>query len=192
MLELIQKTRSFRRFNQEKALSVDTLRSLINLARLGGSARNCQPWQYLLVTDSNQCQTIFPHIGWAGYLADWKGPSEGERPTAYILCLLNRNWLKGGDKEAWFDLGTATENLLLGAMELGIGGCRIGSFSAKIADLFPLPENLELALVLALGYPVETVVLEETDQEGDIKYYRDRTQVHHVPKRPLDEIILSL
>ena len=46
------------------------------------------------------------------------------------------NWLKGSDKEAQFDLGVATQNLLLGAMEKGIGGCRIGAFSPKLADIF--------------------------------------------------------
>jgi len=192
MLELIKKTRTIRRFKQDKAIPEETLKGLINLARLGGSARNCQPWQYLVVTDDRECNSIFPYIAWAGYLSDWKGPSEGEKPSAYILCLLNKEWLKGNDKEAWFDLGLATQNMLLGAMEQGIGGCRIGAFSPKMADLYKFPEHLQLSLVIALGYPVETVVLEDTGQDGDIKYYRDNEEIHHVPKRPLADIILNL
>ena len=192
MLEIIKETRSFRRFDQSRQIADSTLENLIELARLGGSARNCQPWQYGLISDPQRCAEIFPYIGWAGYLTDWKGPVEGERPTAYILCLLNRDWLKGSDKEAQFDLGVATQNLLLGAMQEGIGGCRIGAFSPKLANLFELPEHLELALVLALGYPVETVVLEETGDDGDIKYYRDEQQVHYVPKRRLKDIIVSV
>lgn len=191
MLDIIKKTRSFRRFIQDKKVSEETLKELVELARLGGSARNCQPWQYLLITDPGTCNEMFPYLGWAGYLTDWKGPAEGERPAAYILCLLNRDWLKGSEKEAWFDLGLATQNLLLGAMEKGIGGCRIMSFSPKIADHFAFPDNLGLSLVIAIGYPVETVVLEETGPDGDIKYYRDKQQIHHVPKRPLSEIILK-
>ena len=191
MLDIIKKTRTFRRFNQDKKLSEETLKELVELARLGGSARNCQPWQYLLITDPGTCNEIFPYLGWAGYLTDWKGPAEGERPAAYILCLLNRDWLKGSEKEAWFDLGLATQNLLLGAMEKGIGGCRIMSFSPKIADRFEFPDNLGLSLVIALGYPVETVVLEDTGPDGDIRYYRDDRQIHHVPKRPLSDIIFK-
>jgi nitroreductase len=191
MRELITKTRSFRKFRQDQLISTADLHDLINLGRLGGSARNCQPWQYMAITDSGQCQSIFPHIGWAGYLPDWKGPSEGEKPSAYILCLLNHEWLKGNEKEAWFDLGVSSQNLLLGAMEKGIGGCRIGSFSPKIADLFDFPEQLKLSLVIALGYPSETVVLEDTGEDGDIRYYRDEKEIHHVPKRPLDDIILA-
>lgn len=192
MLEIISKTRSYRRFDQNRAIPEATLESLVNLARLGGSARNCQPWQYSVISDRSRCAEIFPYIGWAGYLSDWKGPVEGERPTAYILCLLNRDWLIGSEKEAQFDLGVASQNLLLGAMQEDIGGCRIGAFSPKVVELFELPENLELSLIIALGYPSEDVVLEDTAGDGSIKYYRDDQDIHHVPKRSLADLIIKL
>ena len=191
MIDLIERTRSFRRFEQDKAIDLNLLKELVNLARLGGSARNCQPWQYAIITEAVDCQKIFPYLGWAGYLSDWKGPESGERPSAYILCLLNRNWLKGSDKEAQFDLGVATQNLLLGAMEKGIGGCRIGAFSPKLADIFKLEQHQELSLVVALGYPAEQVVI-ETSSDGDIKYWRDENELHHVPKRELSEILTTV
>ena len=191
MIDLIERTRSFRRFEQDKAIDLNLLKELVNLARLGGSARNCQPWQYAIITEAVDCQKIFPYLGWAGYLSDWKGPEPGERPSAYILCLLNRNWLKGSDKEAQFDLGVATQNLLLGAMEKGIGGCRIGAFSPKLADIFKLEQHQELSLVVALGYPTEQVVIESCS-EGDIKYWRDENELHHVPKRELSEILTTV
>ena len=188
MIDLIERTRSFRRFEQDKAIDLNLLKELVNLARLGGSARNCQPWQYAIFTESVHCEKIFPYLGWAGYLSDWKGPEPGERPSAYILCFLNRNWLRGSDKEAQFDLGVATQNLLLGAMEKGIGGCRIGAFSPKLADIFKLGQHQELSLVVALGYPTEQVVIESCS-DGDIKYWRDENELHHVPKRELSEIL---
>jgi len=191
MIDLIERTRSFRRFEQDKAIDLMLLKELVNLARLGGSARNCQPWQYSIITEPADCEKIFPYLGWAGYLSDWKGPEPGERPSAYILCFLNRNWLKGSDKEAQFDLGVATQNLLLGAMEKGIGGCRIGAFSPKLADIFKLEQHQELSLVVALGYPAEQVVI-ETSRDGDIKYWRDENELHHVPKRELSEILTAV
>ncbi len=191
MIDLIERTRTFRRFEQDRAIDLIVLQELVNLARLGGSARNCQPWQYAIITEPDACEKIFPYLGWAGYLSDWKGPVPGEQPSAYILCFLNRNWLKGSDKEAQFDLGIATQNLLLGAMEKGIGGCRIGAFSPKLADIFKLEEHQELSLVLALGYPAEQVVI-ETSTEGDIKYWRDELGLHHVPKRELSEILATV
>jgi len=192
MQEIIARTRTFRRFVEKERIDSGILRDLIDLGRLGGSARNGQPWQYMIVNDPEQCKKIFPFLGWAGYLSDWKGPVEGERPSAYILCILNSKWLKGPESEAQFDLGIATQNMLLGAMEKRIGGCRIGAFNPKLAELFEMPQHLRISLVLALGKPRETVILEESRDEEDIKYWRDEHGVHHVPKRPLTSCMINL
>ncbi len=186
----IEKTRTYRKFVASYKIDVSMLQELINLARLAGSARNCQPWQYLLINGKEDCEKIFPHLGWAGYLADWKGPEAEERPTAYILCYLNTDWLKGSLQDAYFDLGIASQNLLLGATQHGLGGCRIASFSSKLKKLYAVAENLELHLVIALGKPAEVVQIEEC-QNGEIKYWRDSKNVHHVPKRSLADILLS-
>lgn len=192
MQTIIARTRTFRRFVEKEQISTATLHELIDLARLGGSARNGQPWQYMVADTPDLCEKIFPFLAWAGYLTDWKGPIAGERPSAYILCLLNKNRLKGPESEAQFDLGIATQNLLLGAMEKRIGGCRIGAFNAQLAASFKLPEYLQLSLVIALGKPRETVILEECKDEGDIRYWRDDHGVHHVPKRTLDSCLVDL
>ncbi|MCP3891731.1 MAG: nitroreductase family protein [Desulfobulbaceae bacterium] len=192
MQEKIAKTRTFRKFFEKEQISTATLHDLIDLARLGGSARNGQPWQYMLVNTPELCEKVFPHLGWAGYLSDWKGPEPGERPSAYVLCFLNKKWMKGPETEAQFDLGIATQNLLLGAMELRIGGCRIGAFSPKLADLFQMPDHLQLSLVVALGRPRETVIIEESQDEDDIRYWRDEHGVHHVPKRSLENCMVDL
>ncbi len=192
MQEIIARTRTFRRFVEKDSISTANLFELIDLARLGGSARNGQPWQYMVVNNHELCEKIFPYLGWAGYLSDWKGPDPGERPCAYILCLLNKNRLKGPESEAQFDLGVATQNLLLGAMEKKIGGCRIGAFNSKLASLFKLPGHLHLSLVIALGKPRETVIIEECKDDDDIKYWRDDHGVHHVPKRSLKSCIVDI
>ncbi len=192
MQEIIARTRTFRRFVEKEPISKSTLYELIDLARLGGSARNGQPWQYMIVNSPKFCEKIFPHLGWAGYLTDWKGPVEGERPSAYILCLLNKDRIKGPESEAQFDLGVASQNLLLGAMEKRIGGCRIGAFSPKLASLLKLPDHLQLSLVIALGKPRETVIIEECKDDDDIKYWRDDHGIHHVPKRSLKSCLVEL
>lgn len=192
MQEIIARTRSFRRFIEKDRISRDTLYELIDLARLGGSARNGQVWQYMVANEPEICEKIFPFLGWAGYLSDWKGPVEGERPSAYILCFLNRNWLKGPESWAQFDLGIATQNLLLGAMEKRIGGCRIAAFNPNLASMFKVPSHLELSLVIALGKPRETVIIEECKDDDDIRYWRDENEVHHVPKRSFQSCLLPL
>lgn len=192
MQEIIAKTRTFRRFIQKETISTTILHELIDLARMGGSARNSQPWQYLVVNTPELCAKIFPFLAWAGYLPDWPGPMEGERPSAYVLCLLNSKRLRGSPGEAQFDLGVATQNLLLGAMEKRIGGCRIGAFNPKLAELFELPEHLTLSLVIALGKPRETVIVEDCKDDDDIRYWRDEHGVHHVPKRSLKSCLVTL
>ena len=192
MQEIIARTRTFRRFNQKESIPTSVLHELIDLARLGGSARNCQPWQFMVVNTAEMCAQIYPHLGWAGYLSDWKGPNEGERPSAYILCLLNQKRLKGSTGEAQFDLGVASQNILLGAMEKRIGGCRIGAFSPELARLFKMEEHLQLSLVIALGKPRETVIVEECKNDDDIKYWRDEQGIHHVPKRSLESCLVHL
>jgi len=184
--DLVKKTRTFRRFVQEATISVSTLEALIDLARLAGSARNAQPLKYMPVADPALNAKIFPFLGWAGYLADWPGPAEGERPAAYIICLLDTRICE----EADCDLGIATQNMLLGATDRGLGGCRIGAFSPGLRQELALPDHLRILLVVALGKPLENVVIDEAGEDGDIRYWRDEERTHHVPKRSLAEIII--
>jgi hypothetical protein len=60
-----------------------------------------------------------------------------------------------------------------------------------LREALGIPERYDILLALALGKPKETVVLEPTGPDGDIRYYRDDEGVHHVPKRPLEELILQ-
>ncbi|MGW8286823.1 MAG: nitroreductase family protein [Desulfobulbales bacterium] len=185
--DLIRKTRSFRRFKEDEPVDRATLHYLVELARLGGSARNMQPLKYVLASKPGINARIFPHLGWAGYLNDWPGPVEGERPSAYIICLLDTRL----SKEADCDLGIATQNIMLGATEKGLGGCRIASISPQLRNVLELAEHLQILLVIALGKPVEIVALEDQESTDAIKYWRDAQGIHHVPKRVLQEIIVA-
>jgi len=189
---LIEKTRTVRRFRESERLSEDQLLKLIDLARLGGSARNAQSLKYMVITAPRLNDKVCNLLGWAGYLKDWPGPEKGERPSAYVICLLDRKRSKGPEKEAHFDLGIATQNLLLGAAEMGIMGCRIASFSRDISKLLYLDDQYKVLLVLALGFPAEQVVLEKVGDDGDLKYWRDNEGVHHVPKREVEDILLPV
>lgn len=185
--DLIRKTRSFRRFKEDEPVDRATLHYLVELARLGGSARNMQPLKYVLASKPGINARIFPHLGWAGYLNDWPGPVEGERPSAYIICLLDTRL----SKEADCDLGIATQNIMLGATEKGLGGCRIASISPQLRNVLELAEHLQILLVIALGKPVEIVALEDQESTDVIMYWRDAQGIHHVPKRVLQEIIVA-
>ena len=187
LLELVKRNRSYRRFDESYKIDIEVLRDLIKLARLSGSGGNLQPLKYILSCEPQNNALVFPNLAWAGYLKDWDGPSEGERPSAYIVIL--------GDKEVTHsfgcDHGIAAQSILLGAVEKGLGGCMIGSVSKKLRSSLNIAERYEILLVIALGKPVEKVVIDEVKPDGDIKYWRDGENVHHVPKRILDEIIVQ-
>jgi len=185
---LIIKNRSVRRFRENVAVERGTLRELVDLARLSASGANLQPLKYILSYEPEKNALIFPHLGWAGYLKGWPGPAEGERPSAYIIIL--------GDTQVsssfGCDHGIAAQSILLGAAEKGLSGCMIGTVDRpKLRELLDIPSRFEILLVLALGKPAETVVLETVGPDGDIQYWRDEAGVHHVPKRALDNIILD-
>lgn len=186
--DLILKNRSCRRFHQEDTVKPGMLKEFIELARCSPSAANLQPLKYVLSCDSHKNALIFPHLAWAGYLKSWPGPIEGERPPAYIIIL--------GDTEIsksfGCDHGIAAQSILLGAAEKGLQGCIIGSVNRKaLQEVLKIPSRYEILLVLALGKPKETAILETVKTSGDIKYWRDEKDVHHVPKRSLEDIIIS-
>ena len=136
LAELVARTRTVRRFREEAPLAPALLEQLVDLARLGGSARNAQSLCYLVVTEPALRAALFPLLAWAGSLPDWPGPAAGERPAAYVVCVLDRERQRGPESEAHFDLGIGTQNLLLGAAERGVMGCRIGAFpAAKVRTL---------------------------------------------------------
>lgn len=186
--ELISKNRTCRRFDQSHRIELSLLEQLVNLARLSASGANRQPLKYLLFNSPADCARIFPSTAWAGYLPEWPGPDEGERPSAFIIVL--------GDTSiaATFgvDHGIAAQSIMLGATEAGLGGCIIASIKKEdIRTEFKIPEKYEILLVLAIGKPVEKVVVDDIN-ENDVKYWRDENRVHHVPKRTLKELILKL
>jgi len=185
--ELILKTRSYRRFYQEEQVSTETLKELVDLARLSASAANLQPLKYIISNDAQKNAQIFSALGWAGYLKEWSGPKEGERPAAYIIILGDR---RIGEK-FYCDEGIAAQSILLGATEKGLGGCVIASVQRELLQAeFALAEEFQILFVLALGRPKETVVIEP--MKNDVKYWRSADEVHHVPKRSLDEVILNI
>lgn len=186
--ELVLANRSYRRFHQDVAIDRDTLMELVDLARLSASAANMQPLRYMLSCDPARNSLIFSHLGWAAYLKGWTGPSDGERPSAYIVVLEDTRI--GHPMRC--DHGIAAQTILLGATERGLGGCMIGSVDKKgLRKALEIPDHLEVLLVLALGRPKETVIVETVGADGDIKYWRDDEDRHHVPKRTLTEIIVG-
>lgn len=185
--DLILRNRSYRRFYEDERMMPEQLKEFIDLARLSPSAANLQLLKYILIHTRENCEKAFDTLSWAGYLKDWDGPGKGERPAAYIIMLhdtvISDNY--------FCDHGIAAQSILLGAVEQGFGGCIVASVDRKkLRKLFLIPDNYRILQVIALGKPKETVQIERMTEVGDIRYWRDENQVHHVPKRNLDDLIL--
>jgi len=188
-LELVTRTRTTRRFDERKKISVQTLKELVNLARLAPFGANFQSLKYLLSNTEEMNAAIFETLMWARHLPDWDGPEPGERPTAYIVILHDLS-LEKCIKE---DVGVAAQTMFLGACDKGIAGTFFGAYKrAKLINALNISEDqYEIALVIALGYPGETVRIEPMPENGDPRYWRSADEVHHVPKRTLDDLIVK-
>jgi nitroreductase len=187
--DLILKNRSYRRYDENEKIEMSTLKELIELARITPVAANKQHFKYILSNTEEKNEKIFKHLSWAGYLTDWKGPVKGERPSAYIIMLHDKRIFE----KLFWGQGNASQSILLGAVEKGYGGCMFGAINREgMRNEFSIPDYLEIIMVISIGKPIEQVVLEEVNESGDIKYWRDEEGVHHVPKRKLENLILDI
>ena len=186
---LVETNRSYRRFDASKPIAEATLTEIVDLARHTPSAGNMQPLKYILSHTPETNSQVFDAIGWAAYLPDWPGPGPEERPTGYIIMLVDTEI---GGSWAPTDAGIAVQTMLLAAVDKGLGGVMFGNIrKKKLRESLDIPESLDIFLVLALGTPVEKIVLKDVGADGSIKYYRDPDMAHHVPKRALADIIVS-
>lgn len=188
--DLLQRNRSCRRFSSEVVPSSEQIKDWIESLRYTASARNLQPLKYQIVVDDVLCRALTDSVGWAGYLTDWPGPSEDERPRAWVVQLLDERLAPA----ARFDEGLHLEALTLQVVEAGFGACIMTAFDPKkLGALLELPHYLRPISVVAIGLPAEQIQIEAlSSQEGGIRYYRDELQVHHVPKRTLEEILYGV
>jgi nitroreductase len=182
----VRANRSYRRFFEDVRVSDETLTDLLELARTTASGQNNQVTRFALVSEPDRCQDLFKLLRWAGALKDWDCPEAGERPSAYIVLVSPKKV-----NAAW-DEGIIAQTILLGASEIGLGGCMLGSIDRlEICNTLKLdPETQWPKLVIALGKPKEEVVIEDVRQDQNLKYYRDEKQVHHVPKIVLEDLII--
>lgn len=194
MLDLIKRNRSYRRFYQEVKLPAEVMDSLLEAARLCPSAANRQVLKYVVCRDaaSPLGKEIFDCLAWAGYLPQWPGPEAGERPSAYLVVLHDTSLYNNPNCDA----GIAMQSVLLEATSQGFGGCIFAAINRpRLAKYLHLPEHLVILNVVALGKPKEQVVIDTLDTSlpnGEaIKYWRDGNQVHHVPKRAVEDIVFT-
>lgn len=187
-LALAREARTCRRFDESAPLSQQDLEWLLECARLAPSARNAQELRFITITQGAMLDRLFPLTRWAGALKEWNGPEQGERPTAFIAVLMSE---RAGSLTC-IDTGIACQTIQLAATSRGWGVCMIHSFEhGEAADLLHVPSPMKIVLLLALGKAVEKRVVANMPPDGSFAYWRDASGVHHVPKRPLGELLIQ-
>lgn len=187
LADLVRENRSYRRFDESRAVSREQLLALADLARLTPSHRNAQELRFRLVHDEAERELVFPLLTFAAALGPAGRPARGQRPAAYIIMLG-----KSAEHDYfWADVGMAAQSMLLGAREQGLVGCiHCGVQREKLTAALQLPPELPILAVLSIGAPGEEIRLEQAAPGAPLKYWRDENGVHHVPKLALEDIII--
>jgi len=188
--ELVEKNRSYRGYDESRKMTREELVEFVDCARLTASAANKQPLRYYLAWEQEQLDKIQPLTGWAKALPERRLPLPGKNPTGFIVICRDVNVAKTKE-ECMCDVGIAAQTMLLYAAEKGLGGIMIGNFSPeRIKKALGLSEEFEPVLIVAFGKPDEEVRLVEAEKDASLKYYRDANNVHYVPKRKLEDVLI--
>jgi len=186
--ELVTKARTCRRYQQDKSVPMELLMEVIDTVRLTPSASNAQPLRYALSTSPEMNTRLFPLVQWAPALDDWPGPAEGERPVAYIAIAADTK----SPVPPQMDAGIAALAIQLALAEKGIGCCIFNHIdAAEVHAAVGFPRYVSTLLVIAIGYPAETAIIEELRKGQPFQYRRDEQGQHYVPKRLLKDIVLA-
>jgi len=185
---LVYAARSCRRFDASAPVSEETLSWLVDCARVAPSAANKQMLRYITVSSKPSCEAIFAGLSWAGALKDWPGPVPDERPTGYIIMIVEKG---KKDSLTLIDTGIAAQTMQLAAHSKGLSQCMFLSFNPDVMqEAASIPAGYEVALVIAVGVPVEIRTVAAVSESGSVLYYRDADGVHYVPKRDLSTVLL--
>lgn len=188
--DLLLNNRSYRSYDESRLVTRDELLDMVESTRLAASSVNRQPLKYRLVHEPEEVARFSPHTKWARNLPNIVLPPDGHHPTAYIV-ICHDTEISNNPQAFFKDVGIVAQTILLHAVEMGLGGCMIGNFvPADVSGELGLDEKYVPVLVLAIGKPDEIIILTESKVGGDVAYFRDDNNVHYVPKRPLDEIVL--
>jgi len=147
LLAQLKNRRSVRRFSAEET-SEEQIAFLLEAARWAPTALQC--WRFVAVQNESLLSTLID-----------LAPGILGRPSAVIVVCADMDVIRSTQiypELALQETAMASQNILLAASALGLGGCFIGSFSKKgIAVALNLPSNLDIHNLIALGYPAETV-----------------------------------
>ena len=149
VFEAIKTRRSIRNYKKRR-IGKKKLKKVLEAARLAPSAKNYQPWIFILVSDSKVREKLR-----LAYDKDWFISA----PVIIVACAIpEKAWIRRDGEEYWkVDIAIAMQNLVLAAWEEGLGTCWIADFSEDDAKrILRIPEDMRVVAMTSLGYPAFT------------------------------------
>lgn len=190
LIDILKNTRSIRLFDYNIKVPISVLKKAIAASVFAPTIYNLQPLKYRIVSDAITCEKIFNMVSWGKRLKNWEGPKMHERPSAYIVIINDTNIVKDYNR-VWLDVGSATQIIRMVLTKKGYGSCILGSFDIeRLKGLLGLNKNFIPMIIVAVGKAVEKCITESIEISNSTAYYNDSDNIHHVPKRTLEEILI--
>ena len=151
-MNAIFKRKSIRQFSDKK-IEDDKIERLLRAGMQAPSAINSQPWEFLVVKDKDGIEKIEK-------MSQYSKPAKTS--TCCIITLFNQDYISKFENYKWVqqDMGACTQNILLQAVEEGLGAVWLGTYPDEervnyLKEHFNIPENVFPYSVIVLGYPTE-------------------------------------
>jgi nitroreductase len=142
--DAIRQNRSVRRFSPQP-VSRENIEQIVNAGRLAGSAKNRQPWQFIIVTQRDTLQALSECGPWCTHLAG----------AAFGVVLTIEDIQNPPTLSTPFDLGRASQNMILAAWEIGVMSCMATIYEPDTARAaLGIPPTLDVPWAISFGYPV--------------------------------------
>lgn len=167
----------------------NVLEECVDAARLAPSGGNGQVLEFLVIDDGELLPEVFSNVT----LGVRRPKSEDikDQPEAYIIMLINTDLEKELNRKrhvTHYDIGMASENIVLVAWENGVGSCPLLWFNPKgLKQVLNIPAKYEIGLVLAMGYPDENP--QSCQMADSSRPWMDESGERCVPKRELEDIM---
>jgi nitroreductase len=166
-MNAIFKRKSIRKL-LDKEIEEEKIERLLKAGMQAPSAVNSQPGEFLVVKDKESIEAI-------SNMSIYSKPAKTS--TCCIITLFNNDYLSRFKKYVWVeqDMGACTQNILLQAVEEGLGAVWLGTYPDEervnyLKEHFNIPENVYPYSVIVLGYPIE-------DYTGTDRF--DETRIHY-------------
>lgn len=164
-LKAVGSRRSIRKYRPE-GIGKEDLDKIVEAARLAPSAKNIQPYRFILVDDRETMSRLVVACRNQSFI--------GEAPLVIVACAnpsAAYNTLGGSGNSAYVDTAIAMEHIVLAAADLGLGTCWVGAFSEdKVKEILGVPAEWRVVALTPLGKPAEKPAARPKKRAGELLF----------------------